>query len=166
MLPELHSSMMVSGGASVAILVFAGSIWSTDINIRLSLAIVYAIIFFSSGLLRSATGVFLIHIGRDLYSTKIRILTMAGKAMHLCAHALFICSFVVFCMGVFKFSQALAVCRTWVQKLSLQTVISVFRLFEDVRAAAHHSRPVGCIVCLSGLPRQHGAPQQPAIPRP
>ena len=33
---------------------------------------------------------------------------MAGKAMHLCAHALFICSFVVFCMGVFKFSQALA----------------------------------------------------------
>ena len=32
---------------------------------------------------------------------------MAGKAMHLCAHALFICSFVVFCMGVFKFSQAL-----------------------------------------------------------
>ena len=60
----------------------------------------------------------------------------------------------------------LAVCRTWVQKLSLQTVISVFRLFEDVRAAAHHSRPVGCIVCLSDLPRQHGAPQQPAIPRP
>ena len=42
---------------------------------------------------------------------------------------------------------------TWVQKLFLQTVISVFRLFEDVRAAAHHSRPVGCILCLSGLPR-------------
>ena len=47
---------------------------------------------------------------------------------------------------------ALADCRTWVQKLSLQTVISVLRLFEDVRAAAHHSCPVWCIVCLSGLP--------------
>ncbi|MGB8951973.1 MAG: hypothetical protein WCC06_04825 [Candidatus Aminicenantales bacterium] len=116
----LKASMLINGGAAVALLAFFGNIWSKELLKDASISLVCSLTSFGIGILISAIAAGSTHLTQLFYGLTFRTKELEEKENkkrkinlflgHICNFitiALVIWSYIIFALGVFQAKRAL-----------------------------------------------------------
>lgn len=95
----LKSSILINGGAAVALLAFIGKIWTDKLEAAAISAVTMAIAFFSFGVLSAAVGTAFSYLTQYAYSQR---LTKTGIVFHIATFLLVVGSYIFFGVATYK----------------------------------------------------------------